>query len=155
LEIVLLRVDSRLVHGQVIEAWVPFTGASSIVVVDNHTASDVLLREVMKMAVPPGIALHFATESEFIKRMRSGRLENEKVLVLCRDLAVAMEIVVNVPGVRKVNLGNLKAGPGKKRISPTVFLNEVEADLIKQIEDLGIEVEVKAVPTDMGVTIEY
>ncbi|MDH3257844.1 MAG: PTS sugar transporter subunit IIB, partial [Deltaproteobacteria bacterium] len=66
MEIALFRIDSRLVHGQVIEAWIPYTGASKIVVVDDKAASDFMLNEVMKMAVPPDIELQCSSVEDFV-----------------------------------------------------------------------------------------
>ena len=51
--LVLVRVDCRLIHGQIIEAWVPFTRADTLLVANDDAASDTLQRSIMEMAVPP------------------------------------------------------------------------------------------------------
>ncbi|MEJ2068454.1 MAG: PTS sugar transporter subunit IIB, partial [Deltaproteobacteria bacterium] len=53
--IVLIRVDSRLIHGQILEAWIPFTEAESIVVVNDDVANDLQRRSIMEMAIPSKI----------------------------------------------------------------------------------------------------
>ena len=52
MDIALVRVDNRLVHGQIIEGWVPYVRANCIFVVDDDVASDFFRETVIKMAVP-------------------------------------------------------------------------------------------------------
>jgi len=54
-----IRIDNRLVHGQVIETWVPHLGAKSILVVNDELADDELRQEIMRLAIPGGIELLF------------------------------------------------------------------------------------------------
>lgn len=56
-EIVLARIDDRLIHGQVMTAWLQFTGGNHIVIVDDATARDEFTKSIMSMAVPNGIKL--------------------------------------------------------------------------------------------------
>lgn len=154
MEIALFRIDSRLVHGQVIESWIPFTGASKIIVVDDRVAADLMFIEVMKMAVPPDIDLHCSSVDDFISGHQIRGMEDEKALVLCRDLKVAMNIVARLPKIMKVNVGNLHYEAGKRKISPTVFFDSDDEHIVKKMKELGIEVDVKAVPTDCKIEIE-
>jgi mannose/fructose/N-acetylgalactosamine-specific phosphotransferase system component IIB len=154
LKIALVRIDSRLVHGQVIEAWLPFTGASKIVVVDDVAASDFMLKEVMKMAVPPDIDLSCASVKDFISGRWVRETGSKRVLVLCRDLKVAMSIVKRVPGIMKINVGNLHYETGKRQISSTVFFDSDDEKIVRELTELGVEVDVKAVPSDRKIDIE-
>src|SRR5262249_57994578 len=54
--VALLRVDNRLVHGQVLEAWLPALDAQGILVADDEAAGNVLARSAMALAIPPGIS---------------------------------------------------------------------------------------------------
>lgn len=154
MEIALVRIDSRLVHGQVIEAWLPFTGASKIVVVDDVAASDFMLKEVMKMAVPPDIDLSCASVKDFISGRWVRETGSKRVLVLCRDLKVAMSIIKRVPGILKINVGNLHYETGKRQISSTVFFDSDDEKIVRELTRLGVEVDVKAVPSDRKIDIE-
>lgn len=154
MEIALLRIDSRLVHGQVIEAWLPFTGASEIVVVDDRAASDFMLKEVMKMAVPHDIDLSCASVKDFVSGRYVREMGNKKILVLCRDLKVAMVIVNKLPGILKINVGNLHYETGKRRISSTVYFDSDDEKIVRKLKDLGVEIDVKAVPSDRKIDIE-
>ncbi|NIO17747.1 MAG: PTS transporter subunit IIB [Deltaproteobacteria bacterium] len=154
MQIALVRIDSRLVHGQVIEAWLPFTGASEIVVVDDRTASDFMMKEVMKMAVPPDVDLFCSSVKDFVSGCWARGKESKRVLVLCRDLKVALSIVKEVPGILKINVGNLHYETGKKRISSTVFFDADDERIVRKLKDLGVQIDVKAVPSDREIDIE-
>jgi mannose/fructose/N-acetylgalactosamine-specific phosphotransferase system component IIB len=149
LDVVLLRVDSRLVHGQVIEAWLPYLNTKVIVVVDDMTSRDKVLKEVMSMAVPLDVDLFFSTVRDLVFRRGDVGPVDKGALILCRDLKVALVIVKNVPGIMKVNLGNLQYASGKKEVSPSVFMDEKDKNIVREIKGLGVEVNVKTVPTDV------
>ena len=65
MDIALVRIDNRLVHGQILEAWVPYVEAGCIVVVDDHVASDFFRETVIKMAVPREIEVIITSVVEF------------------------------------------------------------------------------------------
>ena len=65
MDIALVRVDNRLVHGQILEAWVPFIKASCIIVVNDHVASDFFRETVIKMAVPRDVQVIISSIEEF------------------------------------------------------------------------------------------
>ncbi len=153
MRVVLLRVDSRLVHGQVIEAWLPFLDTRTIVVIDDTTSANLVLREVMKMAVPPGVELFFSTLAEFKTKDDILGTDERPVLLLCKDLRAALSIVRSVPGIDKVNLGNLHYSAGKKEVSPSVFLDDKDMIMVNKIRNLGVSIDVKTVPTDMNARI--
>ena len=66
-EIVLARIDDRLIHGQVMTAWLQFTGGNHIVIVDDATAGDEFTKSIMSMAVPNGIKLSILTVEDGAK----------------------------------------------------------------------------------------
>ncbi|RMG58859.1 MAG: PTS mannose/fructose/sorbose transporter subunit IIB [Deltaproteobacteria bacterium] len=148
MRVTLLRVDSRLIHGQVVEAWLPYTGVRSIVVVDDLTAGNPVLREVMSLAVPTGVEVSFTTVREFISGRGDGKPGKEGVLILCRDLKIAEKLVMGRKDIRNVNLGNIQSAPGKRMVGPTIFLDDEDLKIIDRLRKRGIQVEARAVPSD-------
>ncbi|MDH3258398.1 MAG: PTS sugar transporter subunit IIB, partial [Deltaproteobacteria bacterium] len=73
---------------------------------------------------------------------------------LCRDLKVAITIIKKVRGIIKVNVGNLHYEAGKREISPTVFFDADDEKIVRNMRELGVEIDVKAVPTDNKIEIE-
>ena len=123
----LVRVDNRLLHGQILETWIPKLGIHEVVVADDAAAASDLARAAMTLCVPPDLPARILA----VKDVPWGALAESKapVLVLVRD--VASLVAARAAGLRpeiapKVNLGNVHFGPGRRPVTPSVFLSEPE-----------------------------
>jgi mannose/fructose/N-acetylgalactosamine-specific phosphotransferase system component IIB len=149
--IVLSRVDSRLVHGQVIEAWLPHTKAERIVVVDDASANDSIARAAMGLALPD----HVKLKIERVGEVDFGALSSDPVrtLVLFRDVATLLAARGRGFAPASVNLGNVHAGPGRSAVSRSVFLSADEVALLQELERAGAVVAAQAIPQDAPVSV--
>ena len=82
LNIALVRVDSRLVHGQILEAWVPFVKAKCIIVVDDKVAADSFFETVIRMAVPSEIEVIISSVDDFVQNYTFTHGSGKKTIVL-------------------------------------------------------------------------
>ena len=82
--VVLARVDDRLIHGQIVEGWVPFVGADAIYVVDDEICLDESRCRLMRMILPSGLGLRIISASELCEALSSDRLS--RVLILFNSL---------------------------------------------------------------------
>lgn len=144
--IVLNRIDSRLVHGQVVEAWLPHLKVKRLVVADDEAADDPLARTVMGLAVPPEVAVVLAR----VGAIDFGLLANDSVptLVLFRDLAAVVTARGHGLPDGVLNLGNMHCGPGKTALSRSVFLSDDEKATLAELKQGGMEVMLQAVPSE-------
>ncbi|MEW5742978.1 MAG: PTS sugar transporter subunit IIB [Myxococcota bacterium] len=144
--IVLSRIDSRLIHGQVVEAWLPHLGVQRVVIADDATAQDSLAQVAFRLAVPPDIEVVTTT----VKGVDYRGLATDKVrtLVLFRDVqAAAAAREAGLPdGV--LNVGNLHAGPGREELTRSVFLDAVDRSALAGLAKSGMRVVVQAIPPD-------
>jgi PTS system mannose-specific IIB component len=110
--IVLTRIDSRLIHGQVLEAWVPYVQADCIVVANDAAAHTPLQRMIMQAAVPRDIRLVIGSLNEVAVLLASAELGKCRTLLLFAtsdDALRACRLGVVYP---KLNLGNMLAAAG-------------------------------------------
>ena len=148
--VALVRVDNRLVHGQVLEAWLPALDAEGILVADDEAAGNVLARSAMALAIPPGVrfeVLRIVAAAEALRPGGKGP-PAARTLLLIRDVrdAVALhEAGVPIPAL---NVGNVHFGVGRKQVSPSVFLDEGEIQALEALVQAGTKVEVRAVPSE-------
>ena len=149
--ITMVRVDNRLIHGQVVSTWIPFVKADKVVVIDDEAAGSPLVRAAMTMALPPDL------DAEIVPRGGSDLTalaqSPDRALVLVRDVATAEQVLEEV-AVPHLNLGNVHYVEGRKAVSPSVFLSEEEVAALERIAARGVEVEARAVPTDHRVGLE-
>jgi len=144
--IVLSRVDSRLIHGQVIEAWVPFLEVTRLVVADDVTASDAMAQAAMSLAVPEGVrVVHTALSALDARALAADAVPT---LLLFRDVAGAVMARERGLPDGRLTLGNVHAGPGRRAVSRSVFLTDEELAQLQQLEAAGLEVVIQAVPSE-------
>jgi PTS system mannose-specific IIB component len=147
--IALVRVDNRLLHGQILEAWVPRLGIDHVIVADDEASQSPLAQAAMTLCVPPELpvriqplaAVDFAALAQ-----KSG-----KVLVLVRDVAGLVRAKGSglTPAVApRLNLGNVHFGPGRKQVTPSIFLAGDEVAMLRGLADDGFEVEARAIPSE-------
>lgn len=138
------RVDSRLIHGQVIEAWLPFLRVDRVVVADEAAAHDDLARAAYEMAVPPEVEVVLAPVEKL--DFRALAQDSVRTLVLFRDVKAAVSAREHGLPNGTLNLGNVHSGPGRVAISRSVFLDDADKLALQHLADGGMRVQVQAVP---------
>lgn len=149
--IVLSRVDSRLVHGQVIEAWLPHTRAERILVVDDVAAADSIARAAMGLALPESVRLDIVRVDEVDFPLVAR--DEVRTLVLFRDVDSLLRARTRGFVPRAVNLGNVHAGPGRAAVSRSVFLSDDEVEFLAELKRAGAVVAAQAIPADAPVPV--
>lgn len=149
--ITLVRVDNRLIHGQVVEAWLPFLKVSRVVVADDEAASSPLIRAAMALAVQSAIEVQILplAQVDFAALSKDG----VRTLVLLRDVASVPFAFSHGLALEALNLGNVHFGTGRRQVSPSVFLAEAELKTLQQLAEQGVRVEARAVPAEKPVEL--
>lgn len=144
--IVLNRIDSRLIHGQVVEAWLPHLDVRRVVVADDATATDSLAQVAFRLAVPPDVEVVTTP----VGGVDYGALSKDQVrtLVLFRDVqaAVAARAAGLPDGV--LNVGNVHSGPGREALTRSVFLDDADRQALSALKQGGMTVVVQAIPAE-------
>jgi PTS system mannose-specific IIB component len=145
----LVRVDNRLLHGQVLETWIPRLGIDEIVVADDEAAQSELACAAMTLCVPPGVPVRIAA----VRHVPWAALAESasRILVLLRDvpaLAAARAAGLDPRIGGRVNLGNVHFGPGRRPVTPSVFLSEADVASLRALAAEGFEIEARAIPSE-------
>ena len=80
----MIRVDDRLIHGQIVAAWVKSLGLERIWIIDNATANDSFLKNVMKMVAPPNVEFIVSDEDNIAEDAKRFDEDSVKSLVLVK-----------------------------------------------------------------------
>lgn len=153
-DIALVRVDNRLVHGQILEAWVPFIKAKCIIVVDDNSASDFFCETVIRMAVPSEIEVNICSVEDFAANFSYAHDGGKKTIVLFSNIADALKAYEQGFHFEKLNIGNIHHEDYKVCCAPSVFLCEPEIqDILNLLTEKGVAVELKRVPREKAVNI--
>lgn len=143
-----LRVDHRLLHGQVAFSWTSALGADCILIANDDVMKDDLRKTTIKMAKPQGVKLVMKNVEDGIAAVNSGVTDKYKLFIVVESIADAYRFATETNVIKSINLGGTKAREGTKNISKAVNVTEEESALLKKLMDMGIEAEIRMVPND-------
>ncbi|EBX6018329.1 PTS mannose/fructose/sorbose transporter subunit IIB [Salmonella enterica subsp. enterica serovar Dortmund] len=146
--IVFLRVDHRLLHGQVAFSWTQYVGADCILIANDSVPNDDLRKTTIKMAKPPAVKLVIKNIADSIEAIKSGVTDKYKLFIVVESVADACCLTSAVDEIKSINLGGIKAKEGSKNISKAINLLAEEIKQLQQLVGDGVEVEIRQVPGD-------
>ncbi len=147
MKVSVFRIDDRLIHGQVITAWIAYAEANMIVVADDKAAGDEFTQSLLKMATPKSIQLKILKVEEAISYIKSSE-EDGKVLLLVRGTEQALEFVKAGVYEQPINVGNMNMKKGKTKVLGNLWVFPEDVENIQKIYKEGASLEVRAVPTE-------
>ena len=154
MSISLVRVDDRLIHGQIVESWVPNLNIGEIVVVSDEIVEDETRRAIMRFATPDDVDLKIMSVQDAIKYFPKALESKINVLILLPGLKEIIRLLDGGLKVDKLNIGGMHYSAGKKQsIGRAIFLSKEDCAYFKDIFSRGIKIEGKGVPSDRPVDI--
>jgi len=150
--IVLLRIDDRIIHGQVVTAWIPHLRIDQVIVVDDEVAATPLMASAMTLALPPGVQGRVIPLDGVEGSLDAA--DASRTLVVVRGVGEALRIIDAGAQVPRLNLGNLHRREDRVQASPSVFLSDPELEQLEAMAARGIEVEARSLPSDQPLTLE-
>lgn len=118
-KIVLARVDDRLIHGQVMTAWIQYTGGNHIVIVDDVTAQDDFTKQIMQMAVPAGIKLDIYNVQEAPQKINAN--QTDKLIILAKTPQVFLQLIQAQVALPGVIIGGMGANKGRQKVYKNIL----------------------------------
>jgi len=152
MDIALVRVDNRLVHGQILEAWVPYCQAGCIIVVDDHVASDFFRETVIKMAVPRDIDVVITSVEDFTRYILQSR-QGKRTIILFSEVADVVTCYKNGFKLEHLNIGNVHNEDCVKECSPSVLLGTTDIESIRYLVAAGVKVELQRIPREKPMNV--
>ena len=152
-KITALRVDDRLIHGQVAMTWTKQLAVQGIVVANDEAANDNTQKMALKMAVPGGIKSLIKPVDEAIRILNNPKASRMRILVLTRTVKDALKIRQSVGEIGFLNVGNTGRFDGidvseKLVLTPTIMLTKAEQQALKDLVALDPKTCMQQVPND-------
>ena len=144
----LLRIDDRLIHGQVAYGWTQARGVSVILIVNDDVAGNEMRKVAYNVGKPAGCKLYFRDVKEGVEAVKKLEASNHKCLVLVDNVKDALTLVKESGCIRTVNLGGQRMADGKRFITTLVAVDDSDIAMLKEIEAAGTEVEVRKLPSE-------
>ena len=150
----LVRVDFRLIHGQVITKWSNTISAKEIVVVNDQLSKDEYMAEIYIMAAPPGMKVHVLSINDFVAKAKEGAYASGNILVLFKNIKDSKDVVeLGVP-FKQVQIGGLGSGNGRTSVVKGISIDAADVENLTAIQNSGAEVSFQVTPEEQKLSLE-
>lgn len=144
-----IRIDERLIHGQVASVWTNTIGANRIMVVNDIANGDDFQKQMLRMATPPSIALSVLTVKKAVDRIAQGNYDKDNVLVVIKSVGEALDLYEAGYQFKELNIGNVsKKDDNAEAVVTGVYINDNDNQAIEKLKNYGVNVTVQMVPRD-------
>jgi len=144
----LLRVDHRLLHGQVAVSWTQALKADCIFIVGDKVSQDKVWRTPLKLGKPQGCKLVIKNMQDAIVAINSGVTDKYHMIICVQTIAEAKQLADGCPSIKSINLGNTKETSTTKEVTRQIFLEESDIAMLKELSARGVEIEYRALADD-------
>lgn len=148
MDIVLARVDSRLVHGQVVTSWVQAVSPHRIIVVSDTVAHDPLRKKLLEQAAPSNIYVNVVPIQKMIDVYDDVRFGGVRVLLLFETIQDALKTIQGNVGIKTLNIGSMAHVAGKVAVNKVLSLDKNDVDAFYELKQMQIDFDVRKVPGD-------
>jgi mannose/fructose/N-acetylgalactosamine-specific phosphotransferase system component IIB len=150
----LVRIDDRLIHGQVVGGWLPVVQAERIVVASDRAAADPLQAGLMRLAVPDHVDVDILTLDQVAAQLKSGAWGKERVMLLLSGVHELDRLMTLGASIQHVNLGGLHDAPGRRMVAPHLAFTREEKEVLARLISEGVSFETRPLPGDAPVPVE-
>ncbi len=150
----LVRLDDRLIHGQVVVGWGHALRTEAILLVDDGVSGSQWEQDLYRMGVPPDMTVEFASLAEAPSALERWSQSPKRTIVLLADVQTLTQLCQDTTLIRRVNLGGLHEQDGRSRRLRYVYLTDDEAGVLRELAARGIEITAQDVPTAEPIPLE-
>ncbi|MBI4054994.1 MAG: PTS sugar transporter subunit IIB [Elusimicrobia bacterium] len=142
-----VRIDDRLIHGQIIEGWLPYLKTNEVLVVSDALCADELQKTLLSLALPDAIRLEILDVARAVEYLKDSQdLPQKRVLVLVPSPQEALALLERGLSLSQINVGGLHHSVGKIQLGRALFLSPQDKHSLKEILRRGVHLEGRAVP---------
>lgn len=143
-----VRVDHRLLHGQVAFSWTKFLGTDCILLASDSLVQNDLKMSAMKLAKPTGIKLVMKSIDDSIKAINSGVTDKYKLFIITESIEDVYKLSNAVDQIKAITIGGTKTRADRREISKAVFISESDEKMLRELNDNGVNLEAQLVPSE-------
>jgi len=147
------RIDDRLIHGQVVAAWLhAYSRVEHIIVIDDKTRQDPFMQEMFSQLVPAGISIEIRSIAEAVELLKGG-LEKPTMIIVKVPQTIKALVDAGID-IDFVNIGGMGMTPGRKKFFQNVSTSPEENEILKELVAKGIKVEIQIIPAQKKVDVK-
>lgn len=148
-DLVLVRIDDRLIHGQIATQWLKTTHANKVLIIDDALPGNSLQVRILRAAAPAGIKVLIKDVQKGVEFCKKDAREGEKVLVLVKYPQVIEAMIDAGIPLPKVILGGMGIKRDRERLNRNISANAEEVASMRRIIAKGTQIYYQLVPSDV------
>lgn len=149
-----VRIDDRLIHGQVVTQWVNVYSANKIVVIDDDVAKNSMQKKILKFAAPPNMKVNIYSTEKAAEEWKKNKFGDYNVFVLFRNVFQIRKLMDMGVKFDEITIGQMSIIDNRKQVYRQVGFSKDEADCLLKIHKDGVDIYFQMLPTDKKVTID-
>ena len=142
-----IRIDHRLLHGQVVFPWSKSLQINRILVVNDEAANDEFKKMSLELSKPQGIKLNIFTVENTLTKISKIEALSENIMMIFGNTKDVRQFCESYSNVKEINYGGIIKKEGSKQFSNAIFLTENEIEDAKVLKSMGIKQFMQQVPT--------
>lgn len=146
----LLRIDDRLIHGQVMTGWVKHLNASKIIIVDDELVNDDFMISVLEMAVPSHMTLNIYNAETATQKLKD--IENDgkedQIIILVKSPLPVLKMLENGLTFEKLTVGGMGVNENRSRLYRNLAASDKERKAFQEITKIGLPIQIQVLPSD-------
>ncbi len=144
--IVLTRIDNRLIHGQVATQWTSTVGANLLLVANDAVATDAMRQGLMKMACPAQAQTRFFSLEKTCAIIGKAS-PSQHIAIICETPQDVLKLVEGGVPIKSVNIGNMHMSEGKRQVATSVAVDDADVAAFRRLQELGVELYIQRTPS--------
>lgn len=144
----LVRIDDRLLHGQVAYSWKAALSYEAIVIANDNASADPIRKSALQLAKPDGVRIAIRSVDDAITLLKNEKIKALKVFVIVDNPQDALRIYKGIDETPDLNIGGVQSQDGRIELTQAVYFNQSELEALDEIAERKINVSVKLVPSD-------
>lgn len=149
-----IRVDDRLIHGQVATRWSTGLRVNRIMVIDDAVAANDMEKSILRMAAPAGVNTSILGFDKAVANIQNGNYDGQRVMLIVKSPVTLVKMMEAGVELLPVNIGNMSNRPGTTQYKKSVSMTAEEREAVDTLLKAGIHVTAQMVPDDPDVSIE-
>lgn len=146
--IIQIRIDERLIHGQVATSWIGNLSASRVMIIDDTIVKSEMEKSALRAACPKNIKLSILTVENAAKRINEGVYSEERLLIIVKNPGIVKQLFELDVQISSVTVGNMSKKENRELLKKSVYISKEELNDLLYLENQNIKVVVQMVPNE-------
>lgn len=143
-----MRIDGRLIHGQVANLWTTKLNISRIMVVDDEVAKNAIEKSGLKLATPSGVKLSILPIEKAATNILAGKYDSQRLLIVARKPDRLLKLVELGVSLEEINVGNMSQTPETRSITKSINVVDADIEAFNELNRKGVRLVAQMVPSD-------